>query len=561
MSAAPRVPKKNASSSNSHNNTALPPSRATAITLVPNEQNVVFAGFENGTIHRYRRLNATELQATPGALAAAVEQYSDSPSVVLHGHTAPITGLFAPVSADEVTSCSLDGTVKFWTSTTALPEGGVSKRCTKTIQVGQPIRCMLPQGGGDSFFLGTANGNIIRVENHKVVEELTGGHLEAVTALAMAESGALLSASLDGTVVGWDLSTRLPVYAFKGHSGHIRAAAVSGSTLYTCGTDETFVAFPIPADFTAPVATDGNIGADEHSPNNNEYEGEEGQQPQNEEEEEEHAEGNNENHHHQQQNPNDISSIHQGGAGHQNTWPNVSWIIKPSAKIQLPWVPTSITMAGSNYAIVGTASPRSVVCIHLRTLNARITEYTEKIEASIRSAEKKLQKNASERKKIVNRNARKAIKEFKQQHGGGDETGAGAAEEEYQEEEYDEDGNYVAGGHNNNNNATAGGGGEEGEEFERQTHQEAHDKATQIDAKVAAQIARYAVLRQQYFTQSASQFMNSSVCDLVPQQREVSQKLCCQDAVLGVVAEGARIFVISGSDVVPMILRPKVRAV
>ena len=516
----PKLSSKVAAADAAAASSAAAPSRITTIALVPGEQNIIIAGFDNGQIHRLRR------NAAPG----------DAPLVVLTGHTAAIAGLHAPQSADDVMSCSLDGTVKFWTATTAMPEN--QRRCTRTIQVGAPVRSMLVSG--DNMYLGTTRGTVVRVEGNKVVGELAGGHSDSITAILMADSGALLTTSLDGTVVGWDLGSHTPVYVFKGHSGHIRAAVLSGSNLYTCASDETFVCFPVPSDFTPPAGSDDEGAGDHHhySPDgaaggNADYAD---------------GQGDGEDAAASPPPPPADATITAAQLAQQQALPasNIHWVIKPSARVALPWLPTSIAMHG-NYAIVGT-SARLVASINVRALAVRVTEYAARVEASIGAAEKKLRKAAAEKKKAAAREARRAVREFRAAHG--DAGGGYASSPDEEGDEGGEDGEGYGGG---NGGDGGGAASEEIEEFERQKQQEAADKAVEIDGEVAAAVARFARLRTQFFVQPASQYLASAMCDIVPG--------IMAESALSVAAEAGKIWAATGSVVETLQLRPRVRAV
>lgn len=196
--------------------------RVWSVAFVDGEPKVLFVGRESGVLEKY---NAS---ATDGA-----------PLLRLEGHAAAVTGISA-ASADEVTTCSVDHSVRQW-NTAAEVEG---RRDGKKTDLGAALRCMV--ASGESTYVGTSAGDIVKVDAGAESARLRG-HRDAVVALAVGDAS-LFSGSYDFTVRAWDLAAGTLQFIFTGHTNQVKSLAVQGTTVFSVARDDALLMWNVPAE-------------------------------------------------------------------------------------------------------------------------------------------------------------------------------------------------------------------------------------------------------------------------------------------------------------------------
>ncbi|KPI83190.1 hypothetical protein ABL78_7790 [Leptomonas seymouri] len=173
----------------------------------------LFVGRGDGTVERYDAMQDAELGI---------------PNAVFYAHRKAVTGIVA-ISATELRTCSLDGTMKQWTLDDAPQEsvlaGGARVRASlvKTTTFPFGVSVMVPENG-NRFLLGGDDGSLTLMEGERRSTWLAhiGG---VVTAIAVDTEGssAVLTGGTDGTIYVWDMEFGRSVCELRGHTGPIRA--------------------------------------------------------------------------------------------------------------------------------------------------------------------------------------------------------------------------------------------------------------------------------------------------------------------------------------------------
>lgn len=215
----------------------------TAVAAVEGEQPVLFVGRENGVVEKYS--NTQDLSA---------------PSLRLDGaHTGCVTALFA-VSAEDLYSSSVDGTVCQW-NTASEVEG---KRETKKVVFPTKPRCFTL--AGDVLYVGGQDGNVYVVTGSEQV--VWRGHKEAVVHISQLE-GIVATASYDNQVRVWEASGKC-LFVLVGHTNYVKGVQLLGNnTLMSVSLDETIRLWTLPDPSTlssgesAPPPKEGEEGVAE----------------------------------------------------------------------------------------------------------------------------------------------------------------------------------------------------------------------------------------------------------------------------------------------------------
>ncbi|TPP41258.1 WD domain, G-beta repeat family protein [Leishmania donovani] len=185
----------------------------------------LFVGREDGTVERYDDMKDAELGI---------------PTVSFYAHRRAVTAIIA-VSAAELCTCSLDGTVKWWTleeveDAASSPSTGrfrVRATLVKTSTLPFAVRTMIQDGGESAaagqqrLFLGGENGSLTLMEGDRRSSwpAHNGGALTAI-AVDWNNSGTVLTGGTDGLIYVWDMESGRPVCELRGHTGAITALFV-----------------------------------------------------------------------------------------------------------------------------------------------------------------------------------------------------------------------------------------------------------------------------------------------------------------------------------------------
>ncbi len=113
-------------------------------------------------------------------------------------------------------------------------EGQIDPDPTYLTSIDGQVLSLAPTGS--SFYCGLKDGAIEVFESNVYLQALVG-HTDAVHALIMA-NGTLFSGSQDTSIVGWDLTERLPSNKFSGHQGAVRCLAALKSGNIASGSDD-----------------------------------------------------------------------------------------------------------------------------------------------------------------------------------------------------------------------------------------------------------------------------------------------------------------------------------
>lgn len=158
----------------------------------------------------------------------------------LEGHTGEVKAVVVTPDGRSALSGALDNTVRMWNLETGA--------CMDAVDVGVSQVCGLALSPDGTRFAAGGSSNKIQLGSlpdwnaDGLIEE----HSDQVNALAFSPNGTkLLSASDDGTVGVWDLTTGTPrhilINALKGHSGLVRAVVGTPDGRYALSADERLV--------------------------------------------------------------------------------------------------------------------------------------------------------------------------------------------------------------------------------------------------------------------------------------------------------------------------------
>ncbi|EKF34283.1 hypothetical protein MOQ_002380 [Trypanosoma cruzi marinkellei] len=187
----------------------------------------LFVGREDGSIELY------------GSTDAAC---FGRPSLTLYGHTKAITAMFAP-SLDEVFSCSMDGTLRHW-STEKEPEE--MKHCLKVSKVGTPLRCLMMHEG--VLYTGGDDGCLYAIEGSR--RSSWPGHKDVLSCITVVaeDSQYIITGSYDNQIRVWDTKSAKTIRLLVGHQNHIKCLRVigAGELLLSFGRDLTMKIWRLP---------------------------------------------------------------------------------------------------------------------------------------------------------------------------------------------------------------------------------------------------------------------------------------------------------------------------
>ncbi|EPY27442.1 hypothetical protein STCU_05749, partial [Strigomonas culicis] len=167
-----------------------------------------FLGREDGTIEKYISVKDADL---------------GQPSLVLRGHTKAVTALHA-TSADELYSCSLDGTVRRWNASVE----GSSERTARTVQLTHfrtGLRCLAYHN--NRLYAGGEDGSLNVVDGEK--QSTWDGHTDALSCIAAPEGELLVTGGYDHHVRVWNTMTGRCICILQGHQNQVKCVAVVDS--------------------------------------------------------------------------------------------------------------------------------------------------------------------------------------------------------------------------------------------------------------------------------------------------------------------------------------------
>ncbi|RNF12358.1 serine/threonine protein kinase [Trypanosoma rangeli] len=197
----------------------------------------------------------------------SIELYASSdaacfgkPLLTLYGHTKAVTAFFASFP-EEVVTCSMDGTVRQWSTNREEEE---TKRCLKTSKVATPLRCLLVHDG--TFYTGGDDGCLHVIEGSRRVS--WAGHSGVLSCITVVsgDSQHLITGGYDNQIRVWDTRLGKTIRLLLGHQNHVKCLRVigDGELLLSFGCDLTMKVWRLPefdeenTEDAAPVAADTN---------------------------------------------------------------------------------------------------------------------------------------------------------------------------------------------------------------------------------------------------------------------------------------------------------------
>lgn len=458
-----------------------------SIAVVEADSKLAFVGRESGAIDKR-------------------ELAKDVAALVVTGHTGAVTGIVA-ASGDEITTCSTDGTLRTW-NTAAELENPQAKRETKNVRLPAGARCMLQSG--ESLFVGLSNGQVVRVDNGAITATLKG-HADAVVALAASDT-AIFSASYDRTIRGWDLASNAAWFVFRGHEHHVKGVAVvNGTSLVSCGRDDTVCVWNIPAEGPAQGGGDGGGAAA-----GNAQDGDDGAAP-------------------------DAAAAAAAPAGSADAAPLV---VRPSGVVSLPATPHALALIGVQLVVA--CADGSVHGFASKALLKAVADYSAAVDASCAQAVRTINNNTAIKIKNAKRVARRTVKQAKQQilEEEAAAKGTSAPPPPAADAEGDEDAAAADAGEDETGAAALSPEGQARLDQIAAEAAAAAEKATAAaQSEKAAQLAKLAPLRGQRFTQGVKAF---AACPYATTfrgpQSEPAVVLCGDGAATAVVSAGATVF-------------------
>jgi WD40 repeat protein len=157
--------------------------------------------------------------------------------IALLGHTQPITSVSFLADGQHLISASNDGTLRLWSMTDGTH---------RPLLAGDAVSARAAGLAPDGKRLAVASfDKALRVWNLPVaedLEEVVGGHADAIYGLSFGlDDTTVYSASLDGTIRAWDVTTGETVGAFEGHTHGVCSVATTpeGDRLVSGSIDGT----------------------------------------------------------------------------------------------------------------------------------------------------------------------------------------------------------------------------------------------------------------------------------------------------------------------------------
>ena len=477
--------------------------RVWSAAVVEGEGKIIFVGRESGAIEKHD--------------AANIGSDNKPAQLTLTGHEGAVTGIIA-ASADEVMTCSADGTLRVW-NTAAEVEG---KREGKTTQLPAGARCMV--ASGESTYVGLSSGAVVKVEGGAVAATLTG-NTEPIAALALSET-AIFAASYDSTVRAWDLASGAPQFVFRGHSTHVKGLTVANGThLVTVGRDDTCMVWAIPAEGPQAAAAGGAEG-----------EATEAEAPA------EGAEG---------------DAVAAAPATPAEPEPIV---VSASGVIELPATPHTLAPLGNQLAVG--FSDGSVCGLATKALLKAVADYATGIDNSCSNATRTINKNTSIKvsnaKKIAKRRMKAAKAEIAAAEAAAKpaETAAAPAAEAAEageEEAAPEAAEEEAEGEEGAGPALSEAGEAKLAEETAKINADAEAAIAEANKSKEQQLAKLAPIKQQKYTQAKSQFATCAFATVF--------KCAAREPVLTLVADGSSLaYAAAGASLIQVSARIGVQA-
>ena len=142
---------------------------------------------------------------------------------VLLGHTQPITAVAFLADGNQLVSASNDGTLRLWSI-----EDGSQQQLIAGDAVSARAAALAPDGRRLAM---ASFDKALRVWNLSVAQEqgdVVGGHTDAIYGLSFgADDTTVFSASLDGSVRAWDVTSGEPMASFDGHTHGVCGVATT----------------------------------------------------------------------------------------------------------------------------------------------------------------------------------------------------------------------------------------------------------------------------------------------------------------------------------------------
>lgn len=174
------------------------------MTTSPEDEPIpLFLGRQDGTVEKFISITDADL---------------GRPSLVLRGHTKAVTGI-AAVSADDVYSCSMDGTVKRWNADVEFD----GRRVLRSIDTKTPLRCMHLSTEG-RVYVGGDNGGFTVIDGER--RSSFTGHSGAITAITVTMDGLVVTGGMDNQIRVWDISSGNTIRLLMGHQNFIKCLVV-----------------------------------------------------------------------------------------------------------------------------------------------------------------------------------------------------------------------------------------------------------------------------------------------------------------------------------------------
>ncbi|CCW65019.1 unnamed protein product [Phytomonas sp. EM1] len=165
----------------------------------------LFIGRDDGVVEKYISIRDADLGI---------------PSLTLLGHRKAVTGIIA-ISADEVLSCSLDGTLREWNADLGMDKNAT--RLLRNVDPKVPLHCITRQG--ERIYLGGGDGSLHIVDGER--RSMSEGHCDVLSCIAFAEDGNLfVTGGHDHQILIWDVASAKPIRRLLGHSNRVIGVCV-----------------------------------------------------------------------------------------------------------------------------------------------------------------------------------------------------------------------------------------------------------------------------------------------------------------------------------------------